>query len=32
MFRQLFVREKFDFDFVYDWIIQKQNSKATKPN
>ena len=23
MFRELFVRENFDFDFKYDWILKK---------
>jgi hypothetical protein len=29
MFRSLFVRERFDFDFVYDWNVRKQALKAT---
>ena len=28
MFREAFVRENFDFDFVYDWIVKKQAQKA----
>lgn len=28
MFREAFVRESFDFDFIYDWIIKKQALKA----
>jgi hypothetical protein len=27
MFRELFVRESFDFDFMYDWILKKQALK-----
>jgi hypothetical protein len=27
MFRELFVRESFDFDFKYDWIMKKQALK-----
>ena len=27
MFRELFVREGFDFDFTYDWILKKQALK-----
>ena len=27
MFRELFVRENFDFDFKYDWILKKQALK-----
>eukprot|EP00347_Sterkiella_histriomuscorum_P003032 403365855 len=27
MFRELFVREGFDFDFMYDWILKKQAMK-----
>jgi hypothetical protein len=27
MFRELFVREGFDFDFMYDWILKKQALK-----
>jgi hypothetical protein len=28
MFREAFVRENFDFDFVYDWILKKQALKS----
>jgi len=28
MFRELFVKENFDFDFMYDWILKKQALKA----
>ena len=28
MFREAFVREGFDFDFMYDWIVKKQALKA----
>ena len=28
MFREAFVREGFDFDFMYDWILKKQALKA----
>jgi len=28
MFRELFVREGFEFDFQYDWILKKQALKA----
>ena len=28
MFREAFVRENFDFDFIYDWIIKKQSLKT----
>ncbi len=24
MFRELFVKESFEFDFMYDWIVRKQ--------
>ena len=27
MFRELFVRESFEFDFLYDWILKKQALK-----
>lgn len=27
MFREAFVRESFDFDFMYDWILKKQALK-----
>lgn len=27
MFRELFVKETFDFDFMYDWILKKQALK-----
>jgi len=27
MFREAFVREQFDFDFMYDWIMKKQAMK-----
>jgi len=27
MFREAFVREGFDFDFMYDWILKKQALK-----
>ena len=27
MFREAFVRESFDFDFMYDWIVKKQALK-----
>jgi len=27
MFRELFVKESFDFDFKYDWILKKQALK-----
>ena len=27
MFREAFVREQFDFDFMYDWILKKQALK-----
>ena len=27
MFREAFVREHFDFDFMYDWILKKQALK-----
>lgn len=27
MFRELFVKESFDFDFMYDWILKKQALK-----
>ena len=28
MMRDLFVREGFDFDFMYDWIVRKQQLKS----
>jgi len=28
MMRELFVRESFDFDFMYDWILRKQQLKS----
>lgn len=28
MFREAFVRENFDFDFIYDWILKKQALKS----
>lgn len=28
MFRELFVKESFDFDFMYDWIVKKQALKS----
>ena len=28
MMRDLFVREGFDFDFMYDWIVRKQTLKS----
>lgn len=28
MMRDLFVREGFDFDFQYDWIVKKQQLKS----
>ena len=27
MFRELFIREGFEFDFMYDWILKKQALK-----
>ncbi len=27
MFRELFVREGFEFDYMYDWILKKQALK-----
>ena len=27
MFRDLFVKEGYDFDFMYDWILKKQALK-----
>jgi hypothetical protein len=27
MFRELFVRDQFEFDFLYDWILKKQALK-----
>ena len=27
MFREAFVRESYDFDFMYDWILKKQALK-----
>jgi hypothetical protein len=30
MFRELFVRESFELDFVYNWILRKQSLKGGK--